>query len=87
MIENSVRLSYPIEPSTKACQTCQGFDGNLLTQIKFLVVVVVVVVLVVATTYFFSIHEKLTAKQAIVMGKFAEVLAENQSKNVNIISI
>ena len=43
---------------------------------------VVVVVVVVVTIYFFSIHEKLTAKQAMIMGKFAEVLAENQSKNV-----
>ena len=37
--------------------------------------------------YFFKIHEKFTAKQAIVMGKFAEVLAENQSKNASIISM
>ena len=38
-------------------------------------------------TYFFNIHEKFTAKQEKFMGNFAEVLAENQSKNVNIISI
>ena len=37
--------------------------------------------------YFFNIHEKFTAKQANIMGNFDEVLAENQSKNVNIISI
>ena len=37
--------------------------------------------------YLFNIHEKFTAKQATVKGNFAEVLAENQSKNVNIISI
>ena len=39
------------------------------------------------TMYFFNIHDKYTAKQANVMGNFPEVLAENQSKNVNIISI
>ena len=37
--------------------------------------------------YFFNIHEKFTAKQAYIMGNFAEVLVENQSKNVNIISV
>ena len=52
-------------------KSCQGFDGNLLA----------------LTTYFFNIHEKFKAKQANIMGNFAEVLAEDQSKNVNIISI
>ena len=37
--------------------------------------------------YFFNIHEAFTAKQANYMGNFAEILAENQSKNINIISI
>ena len=36
--------------------------------------------------YFSKILEKFTAKQASVMGNFAEVLAENQSKNMNRIS-
>ena len=62
-------------------KSCQGFDWNLLTQIKFLVVV---------TSYLLLQHswaEKLVAKQAIVIGIFAEVLSENQYKNVNIIGI
>ena len=39
------------------------------------------------TTCFSNILEKFTAKQAKIMGNFAEVLAENQSKNMNRISI
>ena len=35
---------------------------------------------------FSTIHEKFTAKQATIMGNFADVLAENQSKNMNRIS-
>ena len=38
-------------------------------------------------TYFFNIHEEFTAKQANLMGNFAEVLAESQSENFDIISI
>ena len=38
------------------------------------------------TTCFSNIHEKFTAKQANIMGNFAEVLAKNQSKNMNRIS-
>ena len=37
--------------------------------------------------YFFNIHDKLTLKPANVMGNFANVPAENQSENVNIISV
>ena len=37
--------------------------------------------------YFFNIHQKFAVKQANVMGNFADILAENQSKTVNIISI
>ena len=33
-----------------------------------------------STTYFFNVVDKFTAKQGNVMGNFAEVLAENQSK-------
>ena len=36
---------------------------------------------------FFNIFEKFTPKQTNVIGNFAEVLAENQSKNVYIIII
>ena len=35
---------------------------------------------------FSTILEKFTAKQATIMGNFAEVLEENQSKNMNSIS-
>ena len=35
------------------------------------------------TTCFSNTLEKFTAKQANIMGNFAEVVAENQSKNLN----
>ena len=38
------------------------------------------------TTYYSNILEKFRAKQANIMGNLAEVLAENQSKNMNRIS-
>ena len=38
------------------------------------------------TTCFSNILEKFTAKQANIMGNFAEVLAESQSKNMKRIS-
>ena len=38
------------------------------------------------TTYFSNILEKFPVKQENIMGNFAEVLAENQSKNINRIS-
>ena len=38
------------------------------------------------TTCFSNILEKFTVNQANIMGNFAEVLAENQSKNMNRIS-
>ena len=39
------------------------------------------------TTCFSNILKEFTAKQVNIMGNFAEVLAENQSKNMNRISI
>ena len=38
------------------------------------------------TTYFSNILEKFPVKQENIMRNFAEVLAENQSKNINRIS-
>ena len=38
------------------------------------------------TTYFPNILDRFTAKQANIMGNFADVLADNQSKNMNRIS-
>ena len=38
------------------------------------------------TTCFSNILEKFTTKQTNIMGNFAEVLPENQSKNMNRIS-
>ena len=58
--------------SQESCpdHSMQDIDGNLLT------------------ACFWNIFqlEKFTAQQANIMGNFAEVMAENQSKNMNIIS-
>ena len=70
LIDGKLNQTFiPYQTVNQNKQSCQGFNGNLLT------------------TDFFNIHEKFTAKQANAIGNFAEVLAENQSKIVNVISI